>query len=179
MTRSVVFFICALVLTACAAQSSTSSILLPAANPAHRVAIVGFDGPLGDQAVDLITQELASRGISVVERARTRELVAVDTDLASGSPAAVEALSSYGEQLNVRYLFVGTVTTDQGPLSSYPHVFMTMRLLDVRSGQTRWIGRYGDPNWTSAWSQQGDLQRGARHIVREFVDAGGPSIFEQ
>ena len=171
--------LCVSVMLSACATPSTSSVVLPAASQTHRVAIVGFDGELGDQAVDLISQELALRGIVVVERARTRQLLAIDTDLAAGSPAAVEAVATYGEQLGVRYLFTGTVTTDGSGLASYPHVFITLRLIDVRSGQTRWMGRYGNPNWSSAWSQQGDLQRGARDIVREFVTVGGPAILDE
>lgn len=161
-----------LLITGCA---STSSMIIPEASGA-RVAIVALDGPLGAQAVDLISQELATKGIAVVEAARTRDIIGLDTDFSSASPASVQALSSYGDELGVRYLFVGTVSAVSGPLYSFDHVNMTLRLIDVRSGQTRWIGRYGNSLWTSAISTQGDLQRGARAIVSEFISAGGPTL---
>jgi TolB-like protein len=159
--------------------ASTSSTMIPATSGPPQVAIVQLEGPLGEQAVDLISQELAMRGIAVVERARTREVVALDTDLSETSPATVDALSSYGEQLGVRYLFTGTVSAEGGPLYSFDHVNMTLRLIDVRTGQTRWIGRYGNAMWTSAISQQGDLQRGAKHIVDEFINAGGARVLNE
>lgn len=162
----------AIALAGCA---STSSTIIPESRGA-RVAIVGLDGPLGAQAVDLISQELAVRGIAVVEAATTREVIGVDTDLSDASPASVQALASYGEELGVRYLFTGTVSAVGGPLYSFDHVNMTLRLIDVRSGQTRWIGRYGNSMWTSAISTQGDLQRGAKAIVAEFISAGGPAL---
>ena len=88
----------------------------------------------------------------------------------------MQALSSYGEELGVRYLFTGTVSAEGGPLYSFDHVNMTLRLIDVQSGQTRWIGRYGNSMWTSAISTQGDLQRGSKALVAEFISAGGPAL---
>lgn len=176
MKRRMIFaMLAAMALAGCA---STSSMIVPEATgaPVARVAIVSLDGPMGAQAVDLISQELATKGIAVVEAARTREVVGIDTDLSVASPATVQALSSYGEELKVRYLFTGTVSTVGGPLYSFEHVNITLRLIDVRSGQTRWIGRYGNAMWTSAISTQGDLQRGTKAIVAEFISAGGPAL---
>lgn len=170
--RQVLTILAAAMLASCA---STSSMIVPEATGA-RVAIVSLEGPLGSQAVDLLSQELAARGIAVVEAARAREVIGIDTDLSNATPASVQALSSYGEELGVRYLFTGTVSAVGGPLYSFDHVNMTLRLIDVQSGQTRWIGRYGNSMWTSAISTQGDLQRGAKAIVAEFVSAGGPAL---
>lgn len=127
----------------------------------------------------MLSQELARNGVALAEGAKLRTVVAVDTDLSSATPAAVASLKTYGDELGVRFLFSGTVTTDRGPLSSYPHVFMTLRLLEVDSGQTRWIGRYGNAMWSSAWSTQGDLERGAQDLVQEFIRAGGPAILSE
>jgi TolB-like protein len=160
-------------LSACA---STTSTLIAVNDGAPRVAVLPLEGPLGAQAVDLISQELAAAGIATVERGRMVNFQALDTDLDPSSPAAVQTLSSYGDTLGVKYLFVGTVSAVNGPLYSFAHVNMTLRLIDVRTGQTRWIGRYGNAGWTSAISTQGDLHRGARDIVREFIRAGGPSL---
>jgi TolB-like protein len=164
-------------LSACA---STQSVTIPARGAnAPAVAIIPFDGHLGTQAVDLISQQLAAAGIGVVERARLRTNIGIDTDVAAGAPVEASALSALGQELGVNYLFAGTVSAEDGPLYSFPHVNMTLRLIDVRTGQTRWIGTYGNPLWTSAISQQGDLQRGTRDLVREFIRAGGPSLLEQ
>jgi TolB-like protein len=143
------------------------------------VAILPLEGPLGAQAVDLISQELANHGVGVVERARVRANIGIDTDLNPGAPTEASALAQLGAELGVNYLFAGTVSAQDGPLYSFPHVNMTLRLIDVRSGQTRWIGRYGNSLWTSAISQQGDLQRGARDLVTEFIRAGGPALLGQ
>jgi len=166
--------IAALVLVGCA---SSSSVVLPATSVrAVKVALLPLDGPLGDQAVDLLSQEFAAKGIAVVERGRVVPLLALDTDLSSSSPDAVQNYGRLGDTLGVRYLFAGTVSADQGPLYSYRHVNMTLRLIDVRTGQTRWIGKYGNALWSSAISTQGDLQRGARDLVQEFVRAGGDKL---
>lgn len=164
------------VATACA---STSSTVIPVAEPrASKMAIVPFEGQYGSQAVDLITQEFAKRNIAVVEGSSVRDVLAVDTDLSEASPDSVTSLQAYGEQLGVRFLFTGTVEAIGGPLYSYDHVKMTMRLVDVSTGQTRWIGNYGNSLWSSAISTQGDLQRGARQIVKEFDESGADEIIK-
>lgn len=162
-------------LTTCA--GSTSSVLIPAMPAtAPKVAILPLDGPLGAQAVDLISEELAKSGIQTAERADRVATIAVDTDLSPAEPATVRSYSNYGAQLGVRYLFAGTVSAVHGPLYSYAHVNMTLRLIDARTGQTRWIGKYGDSHWSSAISTQGDLQRGARNMVKEFIKSGGAEL---
>ncbi len=163
----------ALTLGGCA---STSSVVMHQTLGGPKVAILPLEGPLGAQAVDFLSSELGDKGIAVVERAKLIPLIAVDTDLSPTSPAAVQSFARYGEALDVRYLFAGTVSAVPGPLYSYPHVNMTLRLIDVRSGQTVWLGRYGNPLWSSAISTQGDVQRGARDLVAEFVKVGGLAL---
>jgi TolB-like protein len=121
----------------------------------------------------LISEAFAQKGIAVIERAEAVPYLAIDTDLSSASPDAVQSFSKLGHTLGVRFLFIGTVSAERGPLYSFPHVNMTLRLIDVESGETRWLGRYGNSLWTSAISEQGDLQRGASDIVDEFVKSGG------
>lgn len=165
---------------AMAACTSTQSVTLPdVSGSAPSVAIIPFEGPLGTQAVDMISQQLAASGVAVVERARVRTNLGIDTDLATGAPVEASALAALGSELGVNYLFAGTVSAAGGPLYSFAHVNMTLRLIDVRTGQTRWIGTYGNPFWTSAISQQGDLQRGARDLVKEFVRAKGPDLLKR
>lgn len=178
MNRVLVRLFLAFSLLSIAGCASTSSVVIPASVGAPSVALI-LEGPLGDQAADLISQELAVNGIGVVERARTRQVIGIDTDLNSASPDAAHSLLNYGQQLGVQYFFSGTVSAESGPLYSFPHVNMTLRLIDVRTGQTRWIGRYGNSMWTDAISQQGDLQRGSKHIVREFIRAGGPAVLQE
>ena len=161
----------ALGLSGCA---STSSTLISATTGRPQSAVLPLDGPLGSQAADLISEQFAASGIATVERAKVLPLVNVG--LGESAPASVEGYSRYTRGLGVHYLFVGTVSAVGGPLYSYAHVNMTLRLVDTRSGQTRWIGRYGNAMWSSAISTQGDLQRGARDLVREFVHAGGSKL---
>jgi TolB-like protein len=154
--------------------------VIPAASAANpKLAVLPLDGPLGQQAVDLLSEEFAANGINVVERAKIVPLIAVDTDLNPSSPAAVQNYSHLGETLGVRYLFAGTVSAASGPLYSYAHVNITLRLIDVKTGQTRWIGKYGNPLWSSAISTQGDLQRGAHDLVQEFIKAGGEKLLAE
>lgn len=176
MLRVLIVGLLAVALSACA---STSSTILPRTAGPPRAAVLPLTGSLGEQASDMLSQEFAANGVALVETSRLRQIIALDTDLNPSTPAAVAGLKTYGDQLGVRYLFSGTVTAQGGPLSSYPHVFMTLRLLDVESGQTRWIGRYGNPLWTSAFSTQGDLQRGVKDIVAEFIKAGGQAVLNE
>lgn len=176
MRLGLVVFALTALLAACA---STSSTTIPRIEGPPRAAVLPLSGELGEQASDLLSQEFARNGVAFVETGRLRSVVAVDTDLSAATPAAVASLKSYGDQLGVPFLFSGTVSTDKGPLSSYPHVFITLRLLEVSTGQTRWLGRYGNAMWTSAWSTQGDLERGATDIVQEFIKAGGPAILRE
>ena len=39
-------------------------------------------------------------------------------------------------------MFFGTVTTSKGLLSTYPHVFITLKAVEVKTGEVKWIGRY-------------------------------------
>jgi TolB-like protein len=163
-----------MLLTGCA---STSSIVLPvSAMKSPMVAIMPLEGPLGDQASDLIAQALAEKGVGVVERAKVVNTIRVDTLGTGSAVGSTKAMSSYAQALGVRYLFSGTVSAEKGPLYSFDHVNMTLRLVDAETGQTRWIGRYGNSFWTSSISTQGDLQRGAKSIVSEFIKAGGPKL---
>jgi TolB-like protein len=164
-------------LGACA--SPASSVLLPVSPTASSVAILPLEGKLGGQAEDLLALELADKGIGVVERSRTRQVLAIDTDFSPSTQDDVQLLNNVGSQLGVDYVFSGTVSTDQPPLGSYPHVFMTLRLLEVENGQTRWIGKYGDSMWTSAFSTQGDLKRGVKNLVKEFTESGGAALLLQ
>ena len=176
MHRSILIVAVLVGATACA---STSSTVIPVADQrASKMAIVPFEGQYGAQAVDLISQEFAKRNIAVVEGSAVRDLLAIDTDLSEASPNSVTSLQAYGEQLGVRFLFTGTVEAIGGPLYSFDHVKMTMRLIDVSTGQTRWIGNYGNSMWSSAISTQGDLQRGAKHIVKEFDESGADEIIK-
>lgn len=156
MTR----LIAAFMLLALAGCASTSSTLIPLQAGPPRAAVLPLTGALGEQASDFLSEEFAKNGVAVVETSRLRSVVAVDTDIDPSSPAGASSLKKYGDDLGVPFLFSGTVTSDRGPLSSYEHVYITLRLLDVSSGQTRWIGRYGNPMWSSAFSTQGDLKRG-------------------
>jgi len=157
--------------------ASTSSVVLPAASQGHaQVAVLPLEGPLGAQASDLISEAFAQKGVAVIERAKAVQYLAIDTDLSGTSPDAVQSFSKLGNTLGVRFLFIGTVSAERGPLYSFPHVNMTLRLIDVHSGATRWLGHYGNSLWTSAISQQGDLQRGADDITDEFIKSGGAAL---
>ena len=172
MNKFIVLF-CTIFLTSCA---STSSVLLSPQTEGAKVAILQLEGPMGDQASDFISKEFAEEGIYLASKSRSISTIAVDTDIGVNTPETMVKFANYGKNLGVDFILVGTVSTVGGPLYSFDHVNITLNLIDVKTGQTRWIGRYGNSMWTSAISQQGDLQRGAKHIVREFIKAGGKSI---
>ncbi len=166
----------AVVLLTLAACQSTTSTTITAGSGLPQVAIVDLNGSLGSSAADLISQQLAMQGVAVAERAVSRRYLSIDTDLSAARPASASLLSEIGRDLGVSHLFAGSVRTETAPLSSFPHVFMTLRLVDVNTAQSVWIGQYGNQNWTSAISTQGDLQRGAEHLVREFKRSGGSQL---
>ena len=167
--------ICILILSMLffASCQSTSSVLIDDTDKSHPdIAVLTFDGNLGSQAAELITQELAAKGVAVAERSERIANLALDTDRSSGSPKTTRLLKNFGDQLGVDYVLTGTVSTDRGPLYSFAHVFITMRLIDINTDGTKWVGNYGNSLWTSAISTQGDLKRGVRHLTKEFIKSG-------
>jgi TolB-like protein len=156
---------------------STTSVVIDdygSSNP--EVAVLTLDGELGSRAAELLSKELAANGVLVAERSERIANLALDTDLSASSPSSIRSLGDYGEQLGVNYLLTGTVSTDRGPLYSFAHVFITVRLIDIDNGQTRWVGEYGNSLWSTAISTEGDLKRGVRHLVKEFISSGAAEI---
>jgi TolB-like protein len=117
----------------------------------------------------MITLKLLENGFRVVERSQIEQVL---TELGYGGDKrfASSSLPSIGRQLGVQKLFVGSVTTAGGPFYSFDHVNISLRLVSVSSGEILWAAKYGNPMWTSAVSTQGDIQRGARDLVNEFMD---------
>lgn len=166
----------ALLLVLCAMLSScasTSSVMVDHQyQSSPKVAILPLNGRYGQQASDLITQHLASNGIAAVERAQI-DSVLKEHGYRNNKAFNQGSLARHGRLLGVKKVMIGTVTTADGPLYSFPHVNITLKVVDVESGKITWIGRYGNSMWTSAISTQGDLQRGANAIVKEFVKVHG------
>lgn len=139
-----------------------------------RIAVFPFRGPAGDQASDMLSQQLLERGYNIIDTPKVNQailLTGFDPQQAS-SNARSKVLASLGAD----YLFDGTISEIGGPLYSYAHVNITARLMDVHSGRILWIGKYGNPLWSSAISTQGDIQRGASHLAQEFNKTYGLTI---
>lgn len=164
-------------LLAVPACAPTRSIVIPerAGAPA-RLAIVPLEGDLGPQAMDLIAEEFAARGIAAREGASVISIVGYDANITDGSPASAGPLRKYGEDQGVDFIFAGTAETVSGPLYAFDRVKLTMHLIDVRTGQTRWIGNYGNTVWAAAINTQTDLERGAAHIVKAFDEGGADDL---
>jgi len=163
-------FVISVLITGC---SSTSSVLInqnEAKSP--QVAVMPLHGAYGQQASDFITEQLATKGVATIERAQLnyilREHGFKKTDQFNQS-----SLAEYGRFLGVKKMLTGTISSVEGPLYSFPHVNITLKVVDVSTGQITWVGRYGNSFWTSAISTQGDIQRGAKKIVKEFVKVHG------
>lgn len=140
------------------------------------MAIVPFKGDYGAESVRPMAQEFAKRSIAVLEGASVISIIGYDAALTDGTPQTVSLLQKYGQALHVDFVFMGTVEAIGGPVYPFDHVKMTMQLIDVRTGQTRWIGKYGESVWTSAISTQGDISRGAKQIVEAFDDSGADDL---
>ena len=124
------------------------------------------------QASDLIAEQLALNGIPALERAQLN-IVLKEHGFRGNEKFDQTSLAEYGSLLGMKKVFAGTITAVSGPLYSFPHVNITLRVVDVATGKVTWIGKYGNSLWTSAISTQGDIQRGAKHIVKEFVKTHG------
>ena len=159
------------------ACASTSSVTMPErAATSPKLAIVPFKGEHGPQSVDLIAQEFAKRDLATLVGASVISIIGYDIDFADASPNTANLLQRYSEELDVDFVLTGTVEAIGGPLYPFDHVKMTMRLIDVRTGQTRWIGNYGNSIWTPAISTQGDISRGAKQIAKEFDASGADDL---
>ena len=139
-----------------------------------RIAVFPFRGPAGDQVSDLFAQQLLEGGYNIIDTPKVNQAI-----LWTGfdpQQASINARSRVLASLGADYLFDGTISEIGGPLYSYAHVNITARLIDVHSGRILWIGKYGNPLWSSAISTQGDIQRGAIHLTQEFNKTYGPTM---
>ncbi len=168
----------AMVLLACAVLSgcATSSVKLNYSSGSKPVvAVLALDGPHGEQASDYITEQLALNGILPIERTQIDAILA-EHGYRDNKSFNQSTLADYGQMLGVKKIFMGTISEIRGPLYSFSHVNMTLKLVDVSTGNVLWIGRYGNSLWTSAISTQGDIQRGAKWIVQEFIKVYGRDL---
>jgi TolB-like protein len=136
------------------------------------VAIMPLQGEYGEQAADMIAEQLAIHGLPTIERAQLSAILK-EHNYRESDNFDRSTFSEYGKLLGVKKIFFGTITTIGGPLYSYRHVNMTLKVVDVATGEVTWIGRYGNSMWSSAISTQGDIQRGAKAIVKEFITVHG------
>ena len=83
----------------------------------HRVAVATFDGPSGDVAADLLTQDLLNHGADVVERQRLDSLLQ-EQNLAAQNILDPNTIKKVGQILGVDAIFVGTVASNV-PSQSY------------------------------------------------------------
>jgi TolB-like protein len=152
-------------ITSCASTTSVSPSAGATSGPL--LAVMPLEGEFGTQASDMITHKLLDSGFRMVERSQIDQVLK-ELGYAGNKRFADFSLPKIGRQLGVQKLFVGSVTAAGGPLSSFEHVNINLRLVSVSSGEILWAAKYGNPMWTSAMSTQGDIQRGARDLVNEF-----------
>jgi TolB-like protein len=172
--KSFIFYVVSIILvTSC---TSTVSFIPSEANTSMPLlAVMPLEGEYGTQAADMITQELIVYGYRVLERSQI-DPVLQELGYSGDRRFDPSSLPKIGKQLGVRRLFVGSITTIGGPLYSYPHANISLRLVEVATGKILWTARYGNPMWSSAISTQGDIQRGARDLVREFTRTFGSRL---
>lgn len=159
------------------ACAQTSSIVIPERPDAPaKLAIVPLKGDLGPEAMDVIARELAARGIPAREGPSVISLIGYEANITDGSPASAGPLREYGDDLGVDFVLAGTAERVVGPLYAYDRAKMTLRLIDVRTGETRWVGNYGDTVWAAALNSQTDLARAAEHIIKALDDSGADDL---
>jgi hypothetical protein len=159
------------------ACAPTRSIVIPERpdTPA-KLAIAPLKGDLGPQAIDAIAEQFAARGIPARQGPSVISLIGYEANITDGSPASAGLLRKYGDGLGVDFVLAGTAETVGGPLYAFDRVKMNLRLIDVRTGETRWIGSYGDTVWAAALNTKTDLARAAEHIVQAFDDSGADDL---
>ena len=160
--------------SACA--PTRSIVLTERPDTPAKLAIVPLKGGLGPEAMELITEQLAARGIPAREGPPVIRLIGYEANITNGSPASAGLLRKYGGDLGVDFILAGSAETVGGPLYAFDRVKMSLRLIDVRTGETRWIGSYGDTVWAAALNTQTDLARAAEHIVQAFDDGGADDL---
>jgi TolB-like protein len=107
---------------------STSSVLVEHnASKTPTVAIIPLQGEYGQQASDLIAEQLALKGIPTVERAQL-DVVLKEHGFRGNEQFDQTSLAEYGRLLGVKQIFAGTITAVRGPLYSFPHVNITLKL---------------------------------------------------
>lgn len=172
MKKVLIGLIACLILSGCA----TSSVKLNYSSGSKPiVAVLPLDGPHGEQASDYITEQLALNGILPIERGQI-DTILTEHGYRDNKNFNQSTLADYGQILGVKKLFMGTISEMRGPLYSFPHVNMTLKLVDISTGNVLWIGHYGNSMWTSAISTQGDIQRGAKFIAKEFIKVYGRDL---
>ena len=159
------------------ACAQTRSVVIPERPDAPaKLAIVPLKGDLGPEAMDVIAGELAARGIPAREGPSVISLIGYEANITDGSPASAGPLREYGADLGVDFVLAGTAERVVGPLYAYDRAKMTLRLIDVRTGETRWVGNYGDTVWAAALNSQTDLARAAEHIIKALDDSGADDL---
>jgi len=139
------------------------------------VAVLPLDGEYGGQASDYISEQLALNGIQIIERAQV-DTILREHGYRENKNFDQSTLSDFGKMYGVKKVFTGTISEIWSPMYGFPHVNITLKLVDVATGKVLWIGRYGNSLWTSAISTQGDIQRGAKFIVQEFIKVYGCNL---
>lgn len=175
MTRRLLVLTLALSVGSLSCASTSSVMVHPSDGGTPHIAILPLTGVLGAQGSDMIAERFAMEGIATVERGHL-DAIMKEVGFQGNAMFDQASLAEYGRLLGVKVLLMGSVTSSRGPLASYAHVFITLKAVDVATGKVTWIGHYGNSKWTSAISTQGDLLRGAKHIVREFIKVYGRDV---
>jgi TolB-like protein len=155
-----------LLLSASCATKTTRSLSFRKLS-GERIAVMPLSGPHGELAADLINQGLLECGFRVVERSRI-DAVFAELGFVGDRRFDSSSLPRVGRVLGLREVVVGSISAVGGPLYSYPHANIALRVVDVETGEVLWASRYGNPFWSSAISTQGDVQRGAESLAENL-----------
>jgi TolB-like protein len=166
MRKSSALLFAALLAISCATTTVKSSSFRPLTN--GKVAVMPLSGDYGEQAADMIGQELMMRGFRLIDHTQI-DTVMRRFGYVGEKRFDPDALPAVGKQFGLREVLVGSITEIGGPLTSYAHVNISLRLVDVETGEVLWSAKYGNPLWSSATSTEGDIQRGAAFLGQAFA----------
>ena len=129
------------------------------------VGVALFDGNPNytHHATNLFAEGLQNMGYKVIDRSYTDKIIKELKYQASG---IVEDGHQPGEQQPVDYLFVGNLSIVSDPRVSYANSYVSVRMIDVRTGETKWYVNAKDPR---IFSLVLDMNNSVKHAVKSAL----------
>jgi TolB-like protein len=145
-----------------------------------KIAVMPFenftsDEHAGEKIRQIVLTELLSRNVEVIEPGEITKLLK-ELKVRAISTISVKELQEIGTKTGASAVMMGAVETygtGKGVSVSYPEVTITLRLIEVSSGNIVWSVRHtsGGPDfWTRHFGSEGtSLSEAAGKVVKEAI----------